>query len=518
MLTPIPFRSVPNWSGGGSMNMNRLVCRSVAPTVLCLLVAACAVDDGSDGDPNTIGAGAASGAGAAPAASVSSPAGNGAVANSAGNTGNTGNTPTGGSGAGAAANVDPTPMAAGATMNMEPATTPEPTVTVEPEATMEPDVPVGEGGSGGQMGSSGGMGGMMDTAMGGGAGGDPPMAEPEPDPVVMSEGPCDIYEAAGTPCVAAYSMVRRLASDYTGPLYQVRTGSNAQNTGSGGETHDIGLTADGFGDAAAQDELCAGTLCTISLLYDQSGHGNDLPVAKRGLSNGGALAAMDDFESVADDGPLTVGGHDVYSLYMDVQQGYRLTSEGDGVPLRQEPQGLYMVADGTHYGTQCCWDFGNVSPDPMRYGVMNTLFFGTAFWGNGAGNGPWFMADYEAGVWAGGSNPGDPGWGSLDGAHPANPNNPSLGVPFAIGFLKTNQTDWALRMADVQTANEVTTAFAGGLPKQMANEGAIVLGVGGDNSNNSWGTFFEGAVLAGFPPDDAEAAVLENVKAAGYGQ
>jgi hypothetical protein len=127
------------------------------------------------------------------------------------------------------------------------------------------------------------------------------------------------------------------------------------------------------------------------------------------------------------------------------------------------------------------------------------------------------MADYEAGVWAGGTRPGDPGWGALEGEHPPNPNNPSLKVKFALGFLNTNQTDGALRMADAGTATTVTTAYKGGLPKKMANEGAIVLGVGGDNSNNSWGTFYEGAVLAGFPSDDAEQAVLQNIKAMGYG-
>src|SRR5688572_1257014 len=128
---------------------------------------------------------------------------------------------------------------------------------------------------------------------------------------------------------------------------------------------------------------------------------------------------MDDFETlISERAVLNVGGHRVYSLYMEARQGYRLTLEGVEVPLGRESQGIYMLADGTHYGSACCWDFGNVSPDPTRYGVMNTLFFGLAFWGKGAGNGPWFMADYEAGVWAGGTNPGDPGWGSLDGAHP----------------------------------------------------------------------------------------------------
>jgi hypothetical protein len=128
------------------------------------------------------------------------------------------------------------------------------------------------------------------------------------------------------------------------------------------------------------------------------------------------------------------------------------------------------------------------------------------------------MADYEAGVWAGGTRAGDPGWGALEGEHPPNPNNPSLRVKFALGFLKTDMNNWSLRMADTATASTVTTAYAGGLPKQMNNEGAIVLGVGGDNSNNSWGTFYEGAVLAGFPSDAAELAVLQNIKALGYGQ
>ncbi len=337
-------------------------------------------------------------------------------------------------------------------------------------------------------------------------------------PPPAPEGPCDIYEAAGTPCVAAYSMVRRLYSAYDGPLYQVRSGSSAQNTGSGGETHDIGMTADGFGDADAQDAVCAGTTCTISLLYDQSGRGSHLPVAKAGLSNGGATAAMDDFESIADDGELMVGGHRVYSLYMEARQGYRLPTVGDGMPRGSEAQGIYMLADGTHYGTACCWDFGNVTTNPKEYHLMNTLFFGVAYWGNGAGSGPWFMADYEAGVWAGGSKPGDPGWGSLDDAHPPNPNNPSMRVPFALGFLKTDPSNWALRMADTETATEVTTAYAGALPKAMDNQGGVVIGVGGDNSNNSWGTFFEGAILSGFPPDDAELAVMKNIQAVGYGQ
>ena len=35
------------------------------------------------------------------------------------------------------------------------------------------------------------------------------------------QGPCDIFAAAGTPCVAAHSVVRALYQNYTGALYRV---------------------------------------------------------------------------------------------------------------------------------------------------------------------------------------------------------------------------------------------------------------------------------------------------------
>jgi hypothetical protein len=328
--------------------------------------------------------------------------------------------------------------------------------------------------------------------------------------------PCDVYAAANTPCVAAYSMVRALSSNYTGPLYQVRSGSSASNTGTGGTTKDIGVKADGYADSAAQDAFCGGTYCTVSKLYDQSGKGNDLTVAKRGQSSGGAFAASDDFESTANLGPITAGGRKVYSLFTAAREGYRLAALGNGMPVGTAAQGIYMLADGTHAGTACCFDFGNVTKDPTKFSISNTLFFGKAFWGQGAGSAPWFMADFESGVWAGGTKVGDPGWGALNDAHPPNPNNPTLKVPFGLGFLKTSSSQYALRMADTATASRVTTAYEGAPPLQMNNDGGIVLGVGGDNSNNSFGTFYEGAILAGYPTDAAELAVLQNIQTVGY--
>src|SRR5271155_2678876 len=42
------------------------------------------------------------------------------------------------------------------------------------------------------------------------------------------QGPCDIYAAAGNPCVAAHSSTRALYASYNGPLYQVMRQSDGK--------------------------------------------------------------------------------------------------------------------------------------------------------------------------------------------------------------------------------------------------------------------------------------------------
>jgi len=390
---------------------------------------------------------------------------------------------------------------------------------------------IGNGGSGG---SGGGGGGASGASGGGGAAGGPVAGAGGGQDVggaggVMgtggatsnARGPCDIYQEAGQPCVAAYSTVRRLSSTYAGPLYQIRSGSSDQNTGSGGETHDIGQTSDGFADAGVVDAACAATICTVSMLYDQSGKGNHLTVAKKGAQFAGPNAGTDDFESSATKGALMVGGHKIYSLYMEPRQGYRLPRVGDGIPYRMEgPQGIYMLADGTRAGVGCCWDFGNSPPTATSFTEVNALFYGSGVASIdtgaaivGAGAGPWFMWDVGTFIYAGGATASDPAlWN--------NPLNPSLEVKFALGFHKsdprTSESKWALRMADVTTATAVTTAAQGASPRPLFYGGAVVLGIDAYNSNDSWGTFYEGAIVAGFPADDTEHAVLQNIKAVGY--
>jgi hypothetical protein len=355
----------------------------------------------------------------------------------------------------------------------------------------------GLAGASGEMGSVGSGGAPAVNA--GGAGGAAPSAP--------SVGPCDLYATGGTPCVAAFSTVRLLSSTYGGPLYQVRKGGS--NTGSGGTTLDIGIVAGGYADAAAQDAFCGADTCTVSTLYDQSGRGNNLTVAPAGCYTG--TASEPDYESNAKGRSLTVNGHKVYALYMMPHEGYR-NNNGTGIPTGTAPQGVYEVADGKRIGTACCWDFGNASTNNCNgpTGIMNALYFGTGYWGRGAGNGPWFMGDFEAGVWAGGSG----------ASQTTNNSLPSSNVDFAFGILKTSTTNntpqYAIRVGNAQSG-ALTTAYDGQAPAAWQGRGGIILGIGGDNSNSSLGTFFEGAVTAGRPSDATDDAVLQNVQSVGYG-
>ena len=366
---------------------------------------------------------------------------------------------------------------------------------------------------GGTNGSSTGGSTAASSAMGGSDGGTTSSSD-------LSTGPCDIYADAKLPCVAAYSMVRALSKSYKGPLFQVRAGSSStNNTMSGGTTKDIMPGADGFVDSSSVDAACGSGDCTVSVLYDHSGNGNDIKRAPKGSTAGGATGGEDDYESIATKGQVTAGGHKVYSLYMNAHDGYRVQTgvKGKNMPTGSQPQGIYDLADGTHTNTGCCWDFGNATYNPAtEWHFMDTLSFGVTYWGKGNGAGPWFGADFENGVWEGGTKKGDPGWGQLNDDHPANTKNPSLKVLFAIGFLRVKSDEYAIRSADLSTASDLTTAYLGGPPATVDHRGGIVLGVGGDNSNTSFGTFYEGAIVAGYPTNDVDLAIMKNVKAVGY--
>jgi hypothetical protein len=325
-----------------------------------------------------------------------------------------------------------------------------------------------------------------------------------------AQGPCDLYNAAGTPCVTAHSTTRALLSSYAGPLYQVKRTSD-------GRTLDIGLVTIGAGryaDAAAQDRFCQETLCVITTIYDQSGRGNDLLQAPPGPLYPGPAKGAFDALPIADMAPISIaGGHKVYGVYIMPGMGFR-QNNARGLPINDEPAGIHVVVDGTHYSNGCCFNYGNASTNGLAVGTgtMESVYFGTSSgWGRGAGSGPWLMSDMEAGLFSG-YNAG------------LNEGTPTIAWRFVTGvFGGGGRNFWTLRGGDAQHG-PLRTFYAGERPGSRENDayfpmhkkGAIQMGNGGDNGNGSAGTFYEGVMTAGQPSDAVTDAVQANVVAARY--
>nr|WP_217712198.1 arabinofuranosidase catalytic domain-containing protein [Kitasatospora sp. NA04385] len=311
--------------------------------------------------------------------------------------------------------------------------------------------------------------------------------------------PCDLYASGGTPCVAAHSTTRALFAAYDGPLYRVTRASDGAST-------DIGpLAAGGYANAQAQDQFCNGSSCRISRIYDQTARHNDLTPGPAGTAGMGNDRGADAAEIA-----VTAGGHKVYGVWISPGVGYRYTGVASGVAVNGQPEGVYMVASGTHVGADCCFDYGNAESTPADTGnghmdavsIATTCYFPPC-----SGSGPWIEADLENGMFQGDN-----------GSNTANLGNSS---PFVTAVLKNNgQTTYALKGGNAQSG-ALTTWWNGALPSRsgyrpMKQEGGIILGIGGDNSNWNRGTFFEGAMVSGYPSDATENAVQANVTSVGY--
>ncbi|MFE9425993.1 alpha-L-arabinofuranosidase B [Kitasatospora sp. NPDC006697] len=313
-----------------------------------------------------------------------------------------------------------------------------------------------------------------------------------------TQGPCDLYAAGGTPCVAAHSTTRALYGGYNGPLYQLKRASDST-------TKDIGLlSTGGYADAAAQDSFCANTSCVITVIYDQSGKGNNLTQAPAG----GAASGPDNLAN-AFEAPVTVGGHEAYGVYVAPGTGYR-NDTTHGIATGDQAEGEYAIFDGTHFDNGCCFDYGNAETNnhDTGNGHMEAIYFGTEnHWGTGSGTGPWIMADLENGLFSGVNQ------------H-LNAGDPTVTNRFQTAIVKGGQNQWAIRGGNAQSGG-LSTYYSGVRPNvsgynPMHKEGAIILGIGGDNSKGSAGTFYEGVMTSGYPSDATEDAVQANITAAGY--
>ncbi len=328
------------------------------------------------------------------------------------------------------------------------------------------------------------------------------------------EGPCDIYAAAGAPCVAAHSTTRALYVSYNGPLYQVLRQSD-------GKTLDIGVVqpvaspvpgAGGYADAAAQDAFCANTYCWITTIYDQSPKHNDLTQAPRGGFSGPALGGFNNLP-LADMAPITIMGHKAYGVFIEPGMGLR-TDDPRGTAVDDQAEGQYWVVNGHHFNSGCCFDYGNAEIDSRDddNGTMETAYFGNATpWFSGSGSGPWIMTDQENNL---------VGCVNQDGSKGC-PNLPSIPWRFVTAMAKGEPHRWTSLGGDSQRG-ALSVMFDGQRVNStydpMRKQGAILLGNGGDNSNASQGTFYEGATTAAgtFPSDATDQQVQANIVAARY--
>jgi non-reducing end alpha-L-arabinofuranosidase len=336
-------------------------------------------------------------------------------------------------------------------------------------------------------------------------------------PSVHAQGPCDVLSDNGSPCAAAYSTIRLLSQYYSTALYQV---TNAANN----ETLDIYAGDGGFADSAAQDSFCVNATCTITEIYDQTGNGVNLTLAtsNSGSYQQGSGPDGTDLPSLATASPLIADGHRVYGVYIAPGNGYRNdTNPSNSIPTGSSPQGVYMVANSlteVYHNTaaECCFDFGNAETDDDNGGpgTMDAISLMCDIVGQEQSCQPTVQADLE------------------DGAYAQIQNSSSSQFVMAAvsnGGVATGnlQTWWgdAAQSGSLSTNGPVSLSslspeFGGnGQPDQYApmhQEGAVLLGIGGDNSIRAAGEFYEGVVTQGAPSQTVWAQILSNAQGSGY--
>ena len=116
------------------------------------------------------------------------------------------------------------------------------------------------------------------------------------------------------------------------------------------------------------------------------------------------------------------------------------------------------------------------------------------------------QADLEDGLWAGSTR--------------VNEADLPITTAFVTAMVKGGSDGFALKASDA-TAGKLQTMYDGPRPpgyQPMKKQGAIILGIGGDNSDWAVGSWFEGVMTAGYSSDAADDAVQANIVAAGYGR
>lgn len=291
---------------------------------------------------------------------------------------------------------------------------------------------------------------------------------------VVPPTPCDVALAAGTPCVAAHSVTRRLYAGYAGFLFRLqRTSDNTTlDVGTNSTSHVV--------DLSGIASFCASTVCGYRILYDQSGNSNDLtqPGISAQFPYGTTLI------------PPTTGS----PLPIIVTTGASFQNLDNRASTTRIPKDSSNITEyyvrGSASSSACCGDYGNVENPGVNTG--NGHMFQLAF-STFNGTPAQFGIDRENGLLsvAAGSTP----------------------AIFNL-LAKWDGINATIKMADA-TSGSYTSLYSGSLGVSPHWEGGLTLGVGGDYSN-SVTRFFEGVVISGATTTATDNSIQSDV-AAFYG-
>jgi hypothetical protein len=193
-----------------------------------------------------------------------------------------------------------------------------------------------------------------------------------------------------------------------------------------------------------------------------------------------------------------VNGNEVYGVYIGGGVGYRSDSTIN-IATHGAPEGVYMVASSLIVNGGCCFDFGNAEWNNVDNGDGHMDAISLICATNPCNNNAETGLDMENGIY---------------GFIPVSMVNPFVTV---MGW-NDGQHNFATYQGNANSGG-LTTSGSTPLPSgyaPMYQEGAIILGIGGDNSDADTGIFYEGVMTAGTPTSAALSAIQANVVSAGY--
>lgn len=332
-----------------------------------------------------------------------------------------------------------------------------------------------------------------------------------------SPGVCDIFAAGGTPCVAAHALTRALFAAYDGPLYRV---FNSQRN----ESIDIGVvSAGGIANVAPLNQFCASSLCIVSRIYDQTSRLNHLAIEVGPSFFGPPRNSRDTGVNISVEARVSVGGQEVYAAVFDSHcdhwtNGHSCDGKFAGysnrsatAPTGDAPQTVYALYDGKHFSTGCCMEYGNAenlqNKSTFGPGAMEAVYYGcndTHPPLPACTEGPYVYSDLEH----------MHEMMTIPGFEPVR----LAEVDFLLAMVKGQRGRLATLAADASKDVAMRSLYDGPFPANYTSnkQGAIVLGIGGDNSPWGDGTFYEGALTAGFSTDLTDSLVLANIVSARY--